>query len=57
MDSAHYEQMIYKQLEDRNTCKKVDPSCDNKTMRANNVLIKKYENSFLKQEVDYLTNF
>ena len=26
-------------------------------MRANNALIKKYENSFLKQEVDYLTNF
>ena len=57
MDSAHYEQMIYKQLEDRNTYKKVDPSCDNKTMRASNVLIKKYENSFLKQEVHYLTNF
>ena len=26
-------------------------------MRANNALIKKYENSFLKQEVDNLTNF
>ena len=26
-------------------------------MRANNALIKKYENSFLKQKVDYLTNF
>ena len=26
-------------------------------MRANNSLIKKYENSFLKQEVVYLTNF
>ena len=48
MDSVHYEQMIYKQLEDKNTYKKVDPSCDNKTMRANNALIKKYENSFLK---------
>ena len=56
MDSAHYEQMIYKQLEDKNT-KKVDPSCDNKTMRTNDTLIKKYENSFLKHEIDYLTNF
>ena len=26
-------------------------------MRANNALIKRYENSFLKQEIDYLTNF
>ena len=26
-------------------------------MRANNALIKKYKNSFLKQEVEYLTNF
>ena len=26
-------------------------------MRANNALIKKYENSFLKQEIDYPTNF
>ena len=57
MDSAHYEQMIYKQLEDKNIQKKVDTSYDNKTIRANNALIKKYENSFLKQEVDYLTNF
>ena len=36
---------------------KVDPSCDNKAMRANNTLIKKYENTFLKQEVDCVTNF
>ena len=57
MDSAHYEQMIYKQLEDKNTYKKVNPSCDNKTMRANNAFIKKYENSFLKQEIDDMTNF
>ena len=59
MDSAHYEQMIYKQLEDKNTynvtIKHLVTSC-NKTMRANNALVKKYENSFLKQEVDYLTN-
>ena len=46
MDSVHYEQRIYKQLEDKNTYKKVDPSFDNKTMRANNALINKYENSF-----------
>ena len=26
-------------------------------MIANNTLIQKYENSFLKQEIDYLTNF
>ena len=26
-------------------------------MRANNALIKKYGNSFLKREVDYVTNF
>ena len=26
-------------------------------MRENNALIQKYENSFLKQEIDYLTNF
>ena len=35
MDSEHYEKMIHKQLEDKNTYKKVDPSCDNKKMRAN----------------------
>ena len=40
--------MIYKQLEDKNTYKKVDTFCDNKTMKANNALIKKYENSFVK---------
>ena len=57
MDCVHYEQMIYKQLEDKNTYKKVDPSCNNKSMRTNNALIKKYEKSFLKQEIDYLTNF
>ena len=39
------------------THKKLDPTCDNKKMRANNALIKKYENSFLKQENNYLTNF
>ena len=26
-------------------------------MRANSALTKKYGNSFLKQEIDYLTNF
>ena len=56
MDSVHYEQMIYKQLDDKNAYKKVDSFCDNKTMRANNALIKKYENSFLKQEIGYLAN-
>ena len=60
MDSAHYEQMIYKQLEDKNTynvtIKHLVTSCNNKTMRANNALVKKYENSFLKQDVDHLTN-
>ena len=35
--------------------KKGDPGYDNKTMRASNTLIKKYENSFLKQETGYLT--
>ena len=35
MDSQYYEKMIRKQLEDKNTYKKVDPSCDNITMRAN----------------------
>ena len=54
MDSDHYEQTIYKQTEDQTTYKKIDPSCDNKIMRANNALIKKYENPFLKQEIDYL---
>ena len=54
MDSEHYEQMIYTQIEDKTTYKKVDPSCDNKIMRANKALIKKYENSFLKQEIEYL---
>ena len=39
------------------THKKVDPSCDNKAMRANKELIKMYENSYSKQEIDYLTNF
>ena len=36
---------------------KVDPSRANKTMRANSAPIKKYENYFLKHEIDYLTNF
>ena len=54
MDSDHYEQTIYKQTEDQTTYKKIDPSCDNKIMRANNAIIKKYENPFLKQEIDYL---
>ena len=49
--------LLYKQLEDKSTYKKVDPSCDNKTMGTNNTLIKKYENTFLKQEVDCVTNF
>ena len=41
MNYTHYEQMIYKQPKDKNTYKKVDPSCDNKTMTANIAL--KYE--------------
>ena len=49
--------MIYKQLENKNIYKKVDRSGDNKRMRANNELNKRYENSFLKQIVDCLTNF
>ena len=48
--------MINKQLEYKNIDKKEDPSCDNKTMRASNSLIKKYEKYFLKQEIDHLTN-
>ena len=48
--------MINKQLEYKNIDKKEDPSCDNKTMRANNSLVKKYEKYFLKQEIDHLTN-
>ena len=51
MDSAHYEQMVYKQLEDKNTHKKLDPYCDNKTMGENNPLIKKYEKSFLNKKL------
>ena len=27
LDSVHYEQIIYKQLEDKSTCTKVDLSC------------------------------
>ena len=57
MDSVHYDQLIYKQLENENQCKKVNPSGDTKTIRANNPLNKKYENSFLKQDIDYLTTF
>ena len=45
-----------KQLEDKNTHEKVDPFCDNKRMRANNALIKKYENVFLEQETNFLAN-
>ena len=33
--------------------KRVDPSCVIKTLIANNALVKKYENSFLKHEIDY----
>ena len=57
MDSVHYDQLIYKQLENENQYKKVDPSGDTKTISANNPLNKKYENSFLKQDIDYLTTF
>ena len=57
MDSVHYDQLIYKQLENENQYEKVDPSGDTKTIRASNPLDKKYENSFLKQDIDYLTNF
>ena len=49
--------MIYKQLENKDIYKKVDPLGDNKKMRANNALNKKHENSFLKQNFDCLTNF
>ena len=41
MQCAHYEQMIYEQLEDKTAYQKVDPSCDNKAMRANNAFIKR----------------
>ena len=49
MDSVYYEQIIYKNL-DKNI-KKVDLSCDNKTMRASNALIKMYEVSFLNNKL------
>ena len=39
------------------TIKHLVTSCNIKAMRANNALIKNYENSSLKQEVDDLTNF
>ena len=51
MDIVHYEKTTYKQLEDKNTYKKVNPSCDNPTVRANNTLVEKYENSSLKHEL------
>ena len=57
MNPEYYEKMIHKQLEDKNTCKKVDPSCDPSINESKHALIKKYENSFLKQKIDYLTNF
>lgn len=41
MQSVRYEQMIYEQLEDKTAYQKVDPSCDNKAMRANNAFIKR----------------
>ena len=41
MDSVHYECIIYKQIEDKNTYNKVDPSCDNKAMRENKALTNK----------------
>ena len=49
--------MICKQLEDKNTYKKIDPSSDNKTMTAKNALIKTYKSPYLKQDIDYLTKF
>ena len=39
------------------TIKHLVTSCNIKAMRAHNALIKNYENSSLKQEVDDLTNF
>ena len=57
MDSAHYKHIIYKQLGDKKTCKKVDPFCDNKTRRAKNSIVRKSKNSFLKQEIGCLTSF
>ena len=46
---VQYDQTIYKQPEDKSTHKKVDPSCDNERLRANNALIEKYESFFFKQ--------
>ena len=40
----------------KNKNKKLDSSCDNKTIRANNAFTKKYGNSFLKQEIGCLRN-
>ena len=37
------------------TYKNVGLSCDNKTMRGNNALTKKYQKSFLKQEIIWQT--
>ena len=55
-DSVHYEQILCKHVEYKVAHNMLSFSCDNKTMRANNSLIKKYTKSFLKQKTDYLTN-
>ena len=46
MNPEYYEKMIHKQLEDKNTCKKLDPSCDNITMRANTHSLKSMKTLF-----------
>ena len=46
MDFVHYEQMICKQFVEKNTCKKVDLSCDNKTMGAKTHSLKSMGNLF-----------
>ena len=54
MDSVHYvhhDQMIHKQTEDKNTHKKVNPSFDNKRMRANNEPLKSIKTFFLNNKL------
>ena len=54
---ANKGEAVIKHLENKNKYKKADPFGDTKTIRANNALNKNNKNSFLKQEIDYLTSF
>ena len=50
----HYEKMVYSQLHDKNTYKKLDSNIDSKIMSNLIKLIKEYKSNFTENELKYL---